>query len=352
MRPWTALVLLSSCVPPGGDAGAPISGSAATQPSSSGPVGTAEVVASAPGPALAAVADECGPPAQEREPLRHHRSKLAMAVGHPHHSALDGVGLAGSSLELAGKLSYGTMRKDLEDETVVGWLRRTPACDGWAPVGRGLTDGAGRVALSLPAGTLEEPGRYPFALVVAADGSRADGELWLFAPGTKVVVFDIDGTLTGGDEELFAQLLSGTDPVPRRGAVEVARAHRDHAIQPLYLSGRPYQIAGLTRRWLSSHGFPPGPLLTPARTVQARPGEAVERYKREVLNSLTTGAKVVIVRAYGNAESDLCAYAEAGVAPARTFMVGALGGHACAGHDPSQPLESYVEHLAGLGFED
>ena len=276
---------------------------------------------------------------------------LAMAVGHPHHSGLDQVGLVGGDFRLAGKLSYGSARKDLEDEAVVGWLRVGATCDGWVSVGRGLTDGGGRIALPAPPTAITKAGRYPFTLVVAADGSRAEGELWALAAGSEVVVFDIDGTLTGGDEELVAQLLTGADPEPRPGALEVVRAHRAHGIQPIYLTGRPYLLVGKTRSWLARRGFPPGPLLTPVHLSEATPGQPVEHYKRDVLKEITTDAKAIIVRAYGNAESDLCAYAEAGVAPADTFMVGALGGRACAGHGPSQPLSSYVEHLATLRFE-
>ena len=43
-------------------------------------------------------------------------------------------------------------------------------------------------------------------MVVLGDLAIAAGQLWVLKPGTSAVLYDIDGTITPGDEEIIKQV--------------------------------------------------------------------------------------------------------------------------------------------------
>jgi phosphatidate phosphatase PAH1 len=130
----------------------------------------------------------------------------------------------------------------------------------------------------------------------------------------------------------------------------VVRAHRAKGRLPLYLTGRLRTMSALTRRWLDEQGFPPGPVVTTTDNHDAVPSaKGVQAFKLRTLTTLGREVGIDIVAAYGNAETDVCAYALAGIPPARTFIIGPNGGKACPGHAASQPLpDGYTGHLAAV----
>ncbi len=280
---------------------------------------------------------------------QHKRSKLVTASGGSHHGAVDPVVLPGERVTVRAKFTYGVLSKDLQDEGVV-LLRSTPtsagACPAWKPAGTGRTNSDGRVAISFADG-ISSPGTYPFAVVVAGDGTLARGAAWALKANQRVVVFDVDGTLTQGDEALVEQLLSKTNPQPRRGAAKVANRLAAGGALIVYITGRPSLFAGMTRSWLDQHGFPLGPLRTTTRAEEAT-GDGVRKFKLGVLRMLQRkGAR--IERAYGNAVTDICAYAAAGIRPEMTFIAGRHGGESCADGPRTQALGGdYEAHFSTL----
>jgi phosphatidate phosphatase PAH1 len=299
-------------------------------------------------PAPAARADQlepCPAPQVARAGWRHrHRTPLVVSSGRAAHSAADPVVLAGQAATLSGKMAYGPASRDLEDEDVVALLA-TDGCR-WREVGRTRTDSDGRVAFAVSA---LPAGRHEYRLVVPGDGSFGEGVVWVVPPGRSAVVFDIDGTLTQGDEEMIREILLGAVPRPYDAASDVAQAWARAGHLPIYLTGRPYPLTATTRRWLAEQGFPAGPVITASRLEDAgMDRDHVGRYKRDMLLDLQRRARVVIVRAYGNADTDICAYAEAGIDPARTHIVGRLAGRACDAHAATRPLRDYRSHLATL----
>ena len=300
-----------------------------------------------------ALADEpntrCPDPEVAASGWRHrHRTPLVVGQGTPRHSLADPIVGPRQAVSLAGKFAYGTASIDLEDEEVVAFLRLTP-CGPWREVGRGTTDRDGRRAIPLAAEALPGPGHYETRMVVRGDRSFADGTIWVLSPRQRVVVFDIDGTLTTGDEEMIREILLGATPAMREGANDAARSWLRAGVQPIYLTGRPYLLTETTRRWLASHDFPPGPVITTNSLEQAAVGrDHVGRFKREVLVDLKRRTRVEIVRAYGNADTDICAYAQAGIDPDRTFILGPLGGRACDAGRPTHALPDYPSHLRSI----
>jgi hypothetical protein len=286
----------------------------------------------------------CAAPAMKPAGWRHDRSRLMAATMSARHTASDVIAAPGAPLELAGKIVYGKLSKDLEDEEVVLWIE-DGSCRA-TEVARGITDDDGRVAFTVPG---REPGTYQFWIAVAGDATAAAGAIWVVPKGQRAVLFDVDGTLTTSDGELFEELAGAgpADMFPDADGVARYWADRGHVV--IYVTGRPYLLQRSTRAWLDARGLPPGPLFTPARLRQAVPSHGgVGAYKTAVLTELA--ATVDIVRAYGNAETDVCAYAAGGIAPDRTYIVG-KDAKRCDPHPATRPLPSYTDHLAELASD-
>jgi hypothetical protein len=96
------------------------------------------------------------------------------------------------------------------------------------------------------------------------------------------VLFDLDGTLNVGDEQMVEQMTLDAvwaarlfDARAQKGAASVCRAWAARGYQCIYLSGRQGGFYQHTRRWLVAHGFPAGPIaLTEFQLLAALPGKA------------------------------------------------------------------------------
>lgn len=284
-----------------------------------------------------------GPPAAAAG-WRHKGSSLITRLGSARHSAVDAVNNPGMPAAAHGKFAYGTASKDLQDEEV--WLL-VETESGYEPVESGLTDSDGRVTLTTPGMFLARPGPHPYRFVVSGDLSEARGVAWVVARGQKVVVFDIDGTLTTGDSELVDDLFGGDIDV-RPGAADVVRYWAESGHTVVYLTGRPYMYNASTRAWLEQHGFPAGPMATANSLSQAVPSAGgVGAFKRAWLRALREQTGVDIVAAYGNANTDICAFAQAGIPPSATYIID-NDTPACEGYEPVHLIADYPGHLASL----
>jgi hypothetical protein len=274
----------------------------------------------------------------------HKRTRLfVQSQGSPRHAASDVVVRAGTAPTVEGKFTYGKGGKDLEDEEISLFIRDRSCA--WLSVGTGFTNDDGWVSISVPETLVVSPGVYAFQLVVRGDGSRAEGNLFAVSPKTPAVVFDVDATLTISDQELFDELVEGKVPEARPNGREVANELAGRDLLVVYLTGRPYFLGPTTRSWLESHGFPRGIVRTTKRLEQTRPTPGgVGTYKEAALTELAS-AGLDLKLAYGNAPTDVCAYAKAGIDPKKTFILGPHGGEACDGHEPSQALSGYADHV-------
>ncbi len=297
------------------------------------------VLAACGGPEAAAPAP-CAPPTLE---LRGFRSKVTPRMGSPRHVADDVIVAVGAPFQIRAKLTYGKLGKDLEGEDV-GLIVGEGACGPWQHAADGVTDDDGAVRFERP--SFEGPAMRPFHVVAYGDGTRASGTIWAIEPGTPAVLFDVDGTLTTGDGELFEDLLGGGAPDMRAGANDVARRWAKLGYLVIYMSGRPPRLRASTRRWLDDRGFPHGPLLTPEATLDILPTRRyVGAFKLATLRALIESG-VAFEAAYGNAATDVCAYAEAGISPARTWITQRRD--ACDAFAAPHDLPSYVDHLPTL----
>lgn len=262
--------------------------------------------------------------------FRHAANDLLVALGSPGHSMQDVLAVEGTAIAVAGKFAYGTVSKDLEDESVRVHL---DDCSGWRALGDFTTDSDGRILVAVP--DVLPVGLYDVRLEVLGDASVAPGRLWILPAGTRLAVSDIDGTLTTSDGELAQDLLADFfspiytgeyEPVAYPAAAELTHALVDRGFVLVYLTGRPYWLTDRTREWLAAGGFAAGALHTTDSNAEALPIDAsVGAFKLAFLRRLAEQG-FVLDEAYGNATTDIYAYAGAALPPTRTFVIGPHGG--------------------------
>jgi phosphatidate phosphatase PAH1 len=263
------------------------------------------------------------------EGFRHLASQLVAALGEPGHSMQDVIAAEGAAIAVHGKFAYGPMSNDLEDERVRVFVH---GCSGFQSLGDATTDGDGRIAFPVPALPV---GVYDVRLEVLGDESTAAGRVWVLPRGTHIAVSDVDGTLTTSDGELvqdvltdfFGPIFSGDDiPSAYPGAADLTRALADRGYVLLYLTGRPYWLTGKTRAWLADGGFALGALHTTDSNGEALPVDTgVGAFKLAFLEALAAQG-LLVDEAYGNATTDVYAYAGAGIPAASTWIIGPNAG--------------------------
>lgn len=288
----------------------------------------------------------CRPPVRAAKWRHHlHGGRTASLLGSPRHVVTDVLAGADKEIVVSGKFAYGKTSKDVEDETVELWQQVAP-CK-WKALGRKITDDDGRAKFTVPGKAFSGIGPHTVRVYLLGDRTYAEGKVWIVAAGMPVVLFDIDGTLTKDDGELFEDLLGGVAEM-HPGADAVARRWADLGYLPIYITGRPYSLRASTFAWLGTHRFPLGPVFTVDSLLDFLPGEGhVGEFKLGALRALmATGIR--FHRAYGNASTDVCSYARAGIAPEQTFIVGAPRG-GCDSFLAPRPLPSYVDHLPLIG---
>ncbi len=244
----------------------------------------------------------------------------------PYHSASDAVARPDSAVLLTAWFHHSAgVQKSLEHAPV----RAEWQVDGaWKPLGETTTDGEGKAVLTVKAPS--RPGtvrlRWWYQL------QSADANLVVVAESRPASVFDIDGTLTVSDLENwkdYGRRLRRSPkpegPRPRPHAVEAVQACATDSFI-VYLTGRPPWLGGPTRAWLAIHHFPEGLVLWMPTTGAAMPTQAHVGAAKAVQLKALQAAGFTFIRAYGNAATDIRAYAAAGIPKAQTYIMGRHGG--------------------------
>jgi phosphatidate phosphatase PAH1 len=173
-------------------------------------------------------------------------------------------------------------------------------------------------------------------------------------PGLAIVT-DIDATLTTSDNEFLTQLLTGShEPEERPGGADLINAYAERGYYVLYLTSRPdgapvglsgESTTDATLRWLTEHGYP----VDPARTrLMLAPGlvfgASSADYKGGALLDMQAEG-FEFAYAYGNATSDIDAYAAAQIPKDDTFIIGPEGG---TSETIAVPGDGWLEHIADV----
>jgi len=280
----------------------------------------------------------------------HTGNSISVALGWPRHIAEDTLATDGDWMPLNAKFAYGATNNDLEDEEVEIWIGN---CQGSVDfMGTTRTDDDGRISVGLDPSAVAGYGEFTVFYRVVGDGSVTTATLSKYPVGTRLLVFDIDGTLTTADSELFIDMFSELGsgsylPEARPGAVQTVATRYDQNYEIVYLTGRPYWLDGITRDWLDALALPPGTLHLARTNGEALPIDSgVGEYKADYLSELQA-LGFVFDFAYGNATTDIYGYANAGIPADRTLIMGTNGGEqgTLAGGD------DYLVHLATIGAE-
>ncbi len=279
-------------------------------------------------------------------------SRITTAAMSPHHAASDLLVTPQSEVVLEARFNYGAIRKDLEHEEVEIWY---DDCSGeFQKLVTLETDDEGWVYYRWPSSELPAYGMYQLYFRVVADNSHATAVLRLLPVGTKLAVFDIDGTLTTSNQELFrdwiadaTRIFGVSDYVPnaREQAAEITHFLAWEAGYILvYLTGRFYWMRDRTQAWLTTLDFAPGHLrLTPGWSEWRPTNDGVGTFKSEYLDTLRdTGFQISYM--YGNASTDAWAYERIGGDTDRIFMFG----HDVESEDIVDLGDDYGAHLMEL----
>jgi hypothetical protein len=226
----------------------------------------------------------------------------------------------------------GLFSHGLAGENVSLWFYDGSA---WNMLARGQTDENGAYDLQTPG--FVAPNAEPVFSVLEADESCAAHYSYLMPAGSKVIVVDIDGTLTTADSELIMEV-ADENYVPKMmtAANTMAQAWAAKGYPIVYLTARPHVFDVETRAWLDMLEFPKGPLITELG------GETADAYKTIWLQRMIADFGWTIFAAYGNAATDITAYANVAVPGDHTFIIGGLGG----GGTVAIPGNDYTDHIA------
>lgn len=273
-----------------------------------------------------------GPPARVLG-FRHKRSKLITRSGRSNHRGIDLIAREDDQHQrLAGKLAYGRVDKDIEDEDVEVF-----ACTAntWRSVGTARTDDDGRFQLELGGGSRLPIGMRDMYVAALGDGTGAWFVAYVAGKTESVVVTDVDGTITWSENSIIKSAVKGSDIRPRPNAPVGLNAVPNVIV---YVTARGDVFTDLTRRWLERHGFPRG-VMRLSHGAFARPGERAIAYKTSILRSFT----VPVIAGIGNRKSDIIAYTNVGVPPNRILI-----------HLPQYEKEVRADLAAGkaIGFAD
>ncbi|XP_042254710.1 phosphatidate phosphatase LPIN2-like [Thunnus maccoyii] len=184
----------------------------------------------------------------------------------------------------------------------------------------------------------EGPNDVTFSITTQYQGTcRCEGTIYLWNWDDKVIISDIDGTITKSD--VFGHILPqlGKDWT-HRGIAKLYHSVHENGYKFLYCSARAIGMADMTRgylHWVNDRGtlLPQGPLmLSPSSLFSAFHREIIEKkpekFKIECLTDIKNlffPNKHPFYAAFGNRESDVFAYKQVGVPVCRIFTVNPKG---------------------------
>jgi phosphatidate phosphatase PAH1 len=263
-----------------------------------------------PGAAVPSVQCAGTPKTDGARGFRTPRHAIVTRFASPHHRGYDLIATNTDAQVLRGKLAYGVVDKTLDREDVE--LYACLAGD-WQLVGTTRTDARGRFELALSS-PLPVGLRDLYASVVA-DRSGTHFLAFVAPAGSKVVVSDVDGTLTASESLFVKAVLLGRSVAAHPDAAAALRLAVASGYQVIYITARGDRFTDAPRAWLAANGVPRGPVrLAPSFIV--KPGAPTVAYKHRALLDLQR----FDVRALGNRSTDVAAYEESGIRPEHIFI--------------------------------
>lgn len=107
------------------------------------------------------------------------------------------------------------------------------------------TDSKGMLRYECPQEMYQTPGHYAVRAVVAEDNTIGHGSVFMLEKGTRTVVFDLDGTVNVGDEQMVGQMVydfvgqaRAFDAKSSPNGLSMCRYWAAMGYLPVYLTGR------------------------------------------------------------------------------------------------------------------
>ncbi|XP_076807035.1 phosphatidate phosphatase LPIN1-like isoform X2 [Clavelina lepadiformis] len=183
--------------------------------------------------------------------------------------------------------------------------------------------------------------------------TRCQATIYLWKWSDKIVVSDIDGTITKSD--LFGQILPAMGKDWTQGGVaQLYQNIANNGYKFIYLSSRAIGQASMTKgylNWINQQGvsLPPGPLLlSPTSLMIAFRREVIEKkpekFKIECLKDIQFLFNTnPFVGGFGNKSNDVTAYTAVGIPIDRLFVINHKG------ELKHEQLQTYTNSYTGLG---
>ncbi|KAM4793214.1 phosphatidate phosphatase LPIN2 isoform 2-T2 [Cyanocitta cristata] len=182
------------------------------------------------------------------------------------------------------------------------------------------------------------PNDVVFSITTQYQGTcRCAGTIYLWNWNDKIIISDIDGTITKSDALGHILPQFGKDWT-HQGIAKLYHSINENGYKFLYCSARAIGMADITRgylHWVNDKGtiLPRGPLmLSPSSLFSAFHREVIEKkpekFKIECLNdikNLFAPSKQPFYAAFGNRPNDVYAYMQVGVPDCRIFTVNPKG---------------------------
>lgn len=184
----------------------------------------------------------------------------------------------------------------------------------------------------------EGPNDVTFSITTQYQGTcRCEGTIYLWNWDDKVIISDIDGTITKSD--VFGHILPhlGKDWT-HQGIAKLYHSVHENGYKFLYCSARAIGMADMTREylhWVNDRGtlLPQGPLmLSPSSLFSAFHREVIEKKPEKFKVECLTDIKNLFYpntqpfyAAFGNRDNDVFAYKKVGVPVSRIFTVNPKG---------------------------
>ena len=258
----------------------------------------------------------------KKRSFRKFGSRVLSWLYDPWHMVHDLIIAEGQAAVIEGKFDYdAVLHKDLEGEYIKVYMTG-PGTSGWEYIGRYKTNRDGKIRANLG---YRSVGEYQVRMVVEGDLSVAIGYLSVVERNRKAILFDIDGTLTRSDFEAVFDYAGIRSARAYPLAIEMVNAYRQKGYQILYLTGRPYWITRDSRRWFNTVGLLDYHYHSNPYSRGPIPPDTQE-YKTNYIRYLTQDVGLDIIRAYGNADTDVLAYEIAGLPKHQTYIIGEHAG--------------------------
>lgn len=181
------------------------------------------------------------------------------------------------------------------------------------------------------------PGANEVRFIVPSSAVELSCRIFLWNCHTKIVISDVDGTITRSD--VLGHLLPAVGRDWSQVGVAGLYTHIEkNGYKVLYLTARPIGQASQTRSFL--HSVTQGSAKLPNGPVLMSPNRLVESFTREVIHRKPHEFKITALReirslfppdynpyhaGFGNRDSDIISYRAVGLIPQRIFVVNPKG---------------------------